>query len=245
MRFSLSEQADYTFIARVPSRTQCRGYPNSSSAIYAMNFELARHNMVAEQLERRGIHDPRVLEAMDWVPRHEFVPKDLVEEAYKDRALPLSFEQTVSQPYTVAFMCQEAQISASDKVLEVGTGSGYAAAVLSLLAREVHTIERIPTLYRTAKERLTRLGYSNVTCYCDDGTLGLPSKAPFDAILVPAGTERIPQAYKNQLSDGGRLVIPVGATSRQQMFRLTRHGNEFIAEDLGSFGFVPLVSDHA
>src|SRR3954462_5420529 len=104
-----------------------------------MNFELARHNMVAEQLERRGIHDPRVLEAMDWVPRHEFVPKNLFDEAYEDRSLPLSFEQPVSQPYTVAFMCQEARVISGDRVLEIGTASGSAAAVLSLLAREVHT----------------------------------------------------------------------------------------------------------
>jgi protein-L-isoaspartate(D-aspartate) O-methyltransferase len=236
-------ERQYTFTSE-PDNPSIGEFTRAPRLPLAMNLELARHNMVAEQLERRGIHDPRVLEAMDWVPRHEFVPKDLLEEAYEDRALPLSFEQTVSQPYTVAFMCQEAQISASDKVLEVGTGSGYAAAVMSLLAREVHTIERIPALYRTAKEQLTRLGYSNVTCYCDDGTLGLPSKSPFDAILVPAGTERIPQAYKNQLSDGGRLVIPVGPPSHQQMVRLTRHADKFVSEDLGSFGFVPLVSGH-
>src|SRR3954469_3748494 len=165
-----------------------------------MNFELARHNMVAEQLEQRGIHDPRVLEAMDWVPRHEFVPKGLLGEAYEDRALPLSFEQSVSQPYTVAFMCQEAQIVGGDKVLEVGPGSGYAAAVLSLLAREVHTIERIEALYRTAKERLSRLGYRNVHFQCDDGTQGLPAESPFEVIVVAAGAVTIPDAYKAQLA---------------------------------------------
>src|SRR5262245_59470129 len=123
-----------------------------------MNFELARHNMVLQQLEQRGISDPRVLEAIDWVPRHEFVPHKLVELAYHDRALPIGYEQTISQPYTVAFMCQEARIAATDRVLEIGTGSGYAAAVLSLLAQEVHTIERIEVLYKMAHERLVRLG---------------------------------------------------------------------------------------
>jgi protein-L-isoaspartate(D-aspartate) O-methyltransferase len=208
-----------------------------------MNLELARHNMVAEQLERRGIHDPRVLEGMDWVPRHEFVPKSLIDEAYEDRALPLSFEQTVSQPYTVAFMCQEARVTSGDKVLEIGTGSGYAAAVLSLLAREVYTIERIEALYRTAKERLARLGYRNVHCQCDDGTQGLPAESPFEVIVVAAGAVTIPDAYKAQLAEGGRLIIPVGPTSRQEMIRLTRRGDTYIREELGSFGFVPLIAD--
>src|SRR4051794_22742670 len=126
---------------------------------------------------------------MEWVPRHEFVPQDLIDMAYEDRALPIGHEQTISQPYTVAFMCQEAHIVASDKVLEIGTGSGYAAAVLSLLANEVHTIERIESLYPTAQKRLARLGYKNVHCHLDDGTLGLASQAPFDAILVAAGAE--------------------------------------------------------
>src|SRR5215212_12085076 len=151
-----------------------------------MSFELARHNMVVEQLERRGINDPRVLEAMEWVPRHEFVPPDLVDSAYEDRALPIGHEQTISQPYTVAFMCQESRVAAEDRVLEIGTGSGYAAALLSLLAWEVHTIERIEALYRSAQERLTRLGYKNAHCHLDDGTLGLQSEAPFDVITVAA-----------------------------------------------------------
>jgi protein-L-isoaspartate(D-aspartate) O-methyltransferase len=208
-----------------------------------MNFEAARHKMVVEQLEQRGIHDPRVLEAMDWVPREEFVPHELVKLAYNDRALPIGHEQTISQPYTVGFMCQEARVAADDRVLEIGTGSGYGAALLSLLARKVQTVERIEALYKAARERLTRLGYKNVHCHLDDGTLGLPSRAPFNAIIVAAGAETLPEAFQEQLADGGRLVIPIGPLAHQQMIRLTRRGNDFIREELGSFGFVPLVSD--
>jgi protein-L-isoaspartate(D-aspartate) O-methyltransferase len=208
-----------------------------------MNFDLARHNMVNEQLERRGISDPRVLEAMEWVPRHEFVPRGLLDQAYDDRALPIELEQTISQPYTVAFMCQEARLSAGDKVLEIGTGSGYCAAVLSLLAREVHTVERIEKLHRTARDRLARLEYQNVHCYLDDGTLGLPPEAPFDAIVVAAGAEDLPKAYPEQLAESGRLLIPIGPPSRQQMVRIMRRGGKLQHEILGSFGFVPLVGD--
>jgi protein-L-isoaspartate(D-aspartate) O-methyltransferase len=207
-----------------------------------MNFDLARHNMVVEQLERRGISDPRVLEAMEWVPRHEFVPPEYVDEAYEDRALPIGLEQTISQPYTVAFMCQEARLTSEDKVLEVGTGSGYGAAVLSVLAREVHTVERIGTLHHAARDRLARLGYRNVEAHLDDGSLGLRSHAPFDAIIVTAGASSLPHAYQEQLNDGGRLIIPIGPGSAQQMTRITRHAHDFEFEDLGAFGFVPLVS---
>jgi protein-L-isoaspartate(D-aspartate) O-methyltransferase len=208
-----------------------------------MNFDLARHNMVVEQLERRGIRDPRVLEAMEWVPRHEFVPPELVDLAYEDRALPIALEQTISQPYTVAFMCQEARLKSSDKVLEVGTGSGYGAAVLSLLTAEVHTIERLEELFLDARQRLRRLGYRNVHVYRDDGMLGLPAEAPFDAIIVTAGAEMLPDAYPQQLAKGGRLIIPVGPMSHQQMIRLTRSGEQFQRDYLGAFGFVPLVGD--
>jgi protein-L-isoaspartate(D-aspartate) O-methyltransferase len=208
-----------------------------------MNFDLARHNMVVQQLERRGIQDPRVLEAMEWVPREEFVLPELVDLAYDDRALPIGLEQTISQPYTVAFMCQEARLAPSDKVLEIGTGSGYGAAILSLLGREVHTIERIDELYREARDRLARLGFENIHVYLDDGTLGLPAQAPFDAIVCTAGAEVLPDAYQEQLADGGRLVIPLGPPARQHMFRFTRRGDVFEREGLGSFGFVPLVTD--
>jgi protein-L-isoaspartate(D-aspartate) O-methyltransferase len=208
-----------------------------------MNFDLARHNMVVQQLERRGIHDPRVLEAMEWVPREEFVPPELVDLAYDDRALPIGLEQTISQPYTVAFMCQEAYVKPSDKVLEIGTGSGYGAAVLSLLSREVHTIERIEELFHAARDRLAQLGYENVRVYLDDGTQGLPQEAPFDAIICTAGAEILPDAYQEQLADGGRLVIPIGPPAHQQMIRLIRRGENWDRDNLGSFGFVPLVGD--
>jgi protein-L-isoaspartate(D-aspartate) O-methyltransferase len=208
-----------------------------------MNFDLARHMMVAEQIERRGIRDPRVLEAMEWVPREEFVPLELQDLAYEDRALPIGLDQTISQPYTVAFMCQAARLTALDKVLEIGTGSGYGAAVLSLLAAEVHTVERIEELFLAARERLARLGYVNVRAYLDDGTLGLPQEAPYNAIIVTAGAENLPESYKEQLAEGGRLVIPIGPHSHQQMLCLTRRGDSFDMEHLGSFGFVPLVRD--
>jgi protein-L-isoaspartate(D-aspartate) O-methyltransferase len=210
-----------------------------------MNFDVARHNMVVQQLERRGIRDARVLEAMDWVPREKFVPPHLVDKAYDDCALPIELEQTVSQPYTVAFMCQEARLTADDKVLEIGTGSGYGAAVLSLLVREVHSVERHEELARAAAGRLAKLGYAKVQVHQGDGTRGLPEEAPFNAIIVTAGAESLPDQYLGQLVEGGRLVIPIGPPAGQQMFRLTRRGNKWQHEALGGFGFVPLVAGEA
>ncbi|MEX2315661.1 MAG: protein-L-isoaspartate(D-aspartate) O-methyltransferase [Pirellulales bacterium] len=206
-----------------------------------MDFDLARHNMVVEQLERRGIHDPRVLEAMEWVRREEFVPAHLRDKAYDDCALPIGLDQTISQPYTVAFMCQEARLTAGDKVLEIGTGTGYGAAVLSLLAHEVHTVERLEQLSRAARERLARLGYDKAHVHQADGTLGLPEESPFDAMVVTAGAESLPDHYLEQLAEGGRLVIPIGPPAGQQMFRLTRRGKGWERVALGDFGFVPLV----
>lgn len=207
-----------------------------------MDFARLRHNMVVEQLEERGITDPRVLEAIDWVPREQFVLPEMIDLAYEDRALPIGLEQTISQPFTVAYMCQEALLAPEDKVLEIGTGSGYGAAVLSLLAREVHTVERIDELFRKARDRLARLGYRNVRVYRDDGSLGLEAEAPFNAIVVTAGAADVPRAYQEQLADGGRIVMPIGPPSHQQMIRLTRRGDQWLKENLGAFGFVPLVS---
>ncbi len=210
-----------------------------------MDFSLLRHKMVAEQLEPRDIHDPRVLEAMEWVPREVFVPPAFEHWAYEDRAVPIDFDQTVSQPYTVAFMCQAAQIAASDKVLEIGTGSGYCAAVLSLLAREVHTVERLKDLFQTARERLSQLGYSKVHVHYGDGSLGWPEQAPFDAIVVTAGAKALPPAYQEQLAEGGRIVMPIGPAAHQEMVRITRRDGQWQHEKLGHFGFVPLVSGKA
>lgn len=205
-------------------------------------FENLRREMVHDQLAERGIRDRRVLQAMTTVPREAFVSPEWAEAAYADSPLPIPAGQTISQPYTVAFMCEAAGLQGGEKVLEVGTGSGYGAAVLSLLAAQVHTIERIPELSATAAERLQRLGMRNVTCHVGDGTLGLPAEAPFDAIIVTAAPAELPGSYGRQLVQGGRIIIPVGRTGLdQQMFRYTLTDDGLVTERLGAFAFVPLI----
>jgi protein-L-isoaspartate(D-aspartate) O-methyltransferase len=207
-------------------------------------FAELRRDMVERQIRRRGVHDPRVLAAMLDVPREEFIPEDLRDDAYCDFPLPIGLEQTISQPFTVAFMLQSLLLLGSEQVLEIGTGSGYAAAVLSRLARVVHTMERIPALAQQASERLRRLGYSNVHVHMADGTLGLPEHAPFDAIVVTASAEELPSPYPSQLSDGGRIVIPIGGPLGQNLMRYTRHGQRMSRENLGNFNFVPLIGEY-
>ena len=200
--------------------------------------------MVDVQLVRQGISDCRVLDAMRRVPREKFVPADWRHSAYEDNAVPIGCEQTISQPYTVAFMCESLQLSGDEKVLEIGTGSGYGAAVLSLLARSICTIERIPELADEARVRLTALGYNNVQVVTGDGTLGLPDEAPFDAVVVTAGAESIPEPLIQQLRVGGRVVIPIGGYQETlQMRRLTKFENEMRVEELGRFTFVPLIGE--
>lgn len=209
------------------------------------NWEVARLEMVENQIRIRGISDPRVLEAMRRVPREEFVSPDRKELAYTDCALPIDCNQTISQPFTVAFMCEAAQLTGDETVLEIGSGSGYGAAVLSLLAREVHTVERIPELVQQAEERLQRLNYSNVHVYTADGTLGVPEAAPFDAIIVTAGAASLPQPYLDQLKEGGRIIIPIGTEyTGQTMYRFTLKNGKLSQEDLGAFAFVPLIGEH-
>lgn len=201
-----------------------------------------RRRMVDEQFRAHGISDPRVLEAMSHVPREAFVPPDLRSAAYDDCPLPIGCDQTISQPFTVAFMTQALQLLGSEKVLEIGAGSGYGAAVLGILAAEVYTIERIPELADQARERLAQLGYENVVVITGDGTLGFPDQSPFDAIVVTAGAEALPQAYVDQLAIGGRIVVPIGGYRDSQiMYRFTRLPGELKVEHLGRFTFVPLI----
>jgi protein-L-isoaspartate(D-aspartate) O-methyltransferase len=207
-------------------------------------LEAQRARMVRSSLEARGIEDARVLAAMREVPRHRFVPAGLAEFAYQDAPLPISEGQTISQPYVVAWMAAAAQLRPGDKVLEVGTGSGYAAAVASRIVSRVYTVERHGVLSAAARALFTELGYDNVQLLHGDGTLGWPEHAPYDAILVTAGGPSIPGALLEQLAPGGRLVMPVGPEDSQTLLRLRRtEEGRFEREELGEVRFVPLVGE--
>jgi protein-L-isoaspartate(D-aspartate) O-methyltransferase len=207
-----------------------------------MDNTQARNRMVEAQIARRGVRDPSVLKAMREVPREAFISPGFEEFAYEDSALPIAEGQTISQPYIVAAMVAAAELEESDKVLEVGAGSGYAAAVISRVAAKVFAIERHAPLTEAARERMRVLGYHNVELKTGDGSGGWPEQAPFDAILVSAGGPRIPDALKNQLTIGGRLVIPVGPMEDQRLVRLTRTGEgTFEQDDLGAVRFVKLI----
>jgi len=206
-------------------------------------FEDLRKQMIDYQLAARGLRDQTVLNAVNAVPREEFVATELVEFAYSDSPLPIAASQTISQPYIVALMTAALELRPQDRALEVGTGSGYAAAVLAEIAQEVYTIERHKILADTARSILSELGYNNIRVLHGDGTLGWPEHAPFDAIVVAAGGPVVPENLKQQLAIGGRLVIPVGSTLRKQkllrVWRISEH--EYQEEDLGGVRFVPLI----
>ena len=204
-----------------------------------------RAKMVRDQIAGRGIHDPRVLDAMRSVPREAFVPERLAEFAYEDGPLPIEAGQTISQPYIVALMIEAAKIDHDDRVLEIGAGSGYAAAVMSRIGRRVHAIDRHAELADLARGRMARLGYDNVVIRTADGTSGWPENAPFDVIMVAAGGPEVPQPLCRQLAIGGRLIIPVGDVDQQSLIRVTRWGDEdYRREDLGPVRFVPLIGAH-
>ena len=209
-------------------------------------FSEAREEMVLRQLEGRGISDKRILSAMRKVERHLFVSERLREHAYRDMPLTIGFYQTISQPYVVALMCEMLELTDSDAVLEIGTGSGYAAAVLCELCEKVITVERIPKLAERASSTLAEAGYQNVEIHCGDGSLGFPNHAPYDAILVSASAPSTPDTLKQQLKPGGRLVIPVGATQASQDLLRIRRVSEtvFETENLGGVAFVPLVGEY-
>ena len=212
------------------------------------SYQRERDRMVETQIAGRGIRDEHVLRAMRSVPRERFVDEDLAPYAHDDGPLPIGAEQTISQPFMVAWMVEAAGVGPDDAVLEVGTGSGYAAAVLAQVAASVHSIERLELLTRTARERLDALGYRNVHLRTGDGTLGWPEAAPFDAILVAAAGPEVPRPLKEQLRLGGRLLMPldVGAPGgTQQLLRVVRRGeDEFEQHVLGGVAFVPLIGRH-
>jgi len=209
------------------------------------NFSIARRRMVEDQVVARGVRDPRVIDAMLKVPRHKFVEEALESQAYQDAPLPIGEKQTISQPYMVAVMSEALVLDGTEKVLEVGTGSGYQAAVLAVLADRVFSLERIPALARRARKALDACGYSKVNIRLADGTIGWQEMAPFDAIIVTAGAPDVPRDYLDQLAVGGRLMIPVGDRMSQVLMRITRTSeNEFKEEQLLGCRFVPLVGNH-
>lgn len=200
--------------------------------------------MVTDHLRRRNIVDPKVLGAFASVPRELFVPESLIEQAYDDAPLPIGNDQTISQPYVVAITAQALALTGHERVLEIGTGSGYAAAVLGLLAHEVYTVERIEELAYHAARRLAELDVRNIYVHHGDGTLGLPAHAPYEAIAVAAGAPRPPPALLEQLTIGGRLVLPTGTAEHQRLVRITRTSHhQYVEENLGDVRFVPLLGE--
>jgi len=203
-----------------------------------------RRRMVEEQIRRRGIHDERVLSVMEEVPRHLFIPKELRHLAYADEPLPIGEGQTISQPYIVAEMTAALRLSGTEKVLEIGTGSGYQTAILARLCREVVTIERIASLSAGARARLSKMDTGNVTFVVGDGSLGSPEHEPFDRILSAAASPSVPEPWISQLSEGGIIVLPLGGRYEQELVRVTRVGERTKTEALGGCRFVPLVGMH-
>lgn len=211
------------------------------------DFAKARTRMVEQQIAARGIKNPDLLRAMNVVPREGFVPEDLHASAYDDSPLPIEAGQTISQPYIVALMIESAGVRAGDRVLEIGAGSGYAAAVLAQVAGEVVAVERLAELAALASERMARLGYGNVEIRHADGSVGWPEKAPFDAILAAASGPHVPDALLAQLAVGGRLIMPIGGSEGvQRLLKVTHVGSDaFEREDLGPVRFVPLIGTEA
>jgi protein-L-isoaspartate(D-aspartate) O-methyltransferase len=208
------------------------------------DYRLERENMVKRQLIPRDILDPRVLEAMGRVRRDAFVPEAMKQAAYDDRPLPIGEDQTISQPYIVAFMTQALEIRVTDRVLEVGTGSGYQAAVLAELAETVYTVERIEPLLSNAKKTLHELGYGNIRFKLFNGTWGWPEYAPYDGILVTAAAPVIPAPLLKQLKQGRHMVVPVGDRLAQNLIKVTREDEGYSEKDLGGVRFVRLVGEH-
>lgn len=219
--------------------------PGASRTIQSDGFEIPRARMVELLRTHYKIADERVLDAMNRVPRHAFVPSAFKSQAYKDNALPIAAGQTISQPFIVARMTELLELKGKERVLEIGSGSGYQTAVLATVARKVFAIERIATLHTEAKRKLLELGFRNISYRCDDGTNGWEVYAPFDAILVAAGGPEIPEPLVKQLEIGGRMVIPIGTNQKSQILvRVTRTEKGYDTENFGPCAFVPLIGNH-
>ena len=212
----------------------------SQQAPTAADFAAQRQRMVEQQLKARGIKDERVLAAMAKVPREEFIPVDARADAYEDGPLPIGYEQTISQPYIVAFMTEQLRPKPGDRVLEIGSGSGYQAAILAELMAEIYTVEIVPALGKTAEATLKRLDYKNVHIKVGDGYKGWPEEAPFDAVIVTCAPEKVPQSLVDQLKDGGRMVIPVGERFAQQLYLLEKKNGQLKESATLSVRFVPM-----
>lgn len=209
-----------------------------------MDFSVARRKMVREQLVERGIQDRRILELMGSLPRHEFVETGMQSQAYEDRPISIGFGQTISQPYIVGLMTEQLGLTGTEKVLEIGTGSGYQTALLSQLAKHIYSIERISSLSNRSRRLFYRNGYLNVTLRIGDGSVGWPEEAPFDIILAAAGAPEVPRPYIEQLKEGGRLIMPRGSEMEQVLVLVTRQGNRLQERVLGDCRFVKLYGQH-
>ncbi len=229
-------------IALFPLLTTCGNGNKGLERSERGDFKAMREQMVETQIKARGVKDPRVLSAMLKVERHLFVPKEYRSSAYNDQPLPIGEGQTISQPYIVALMTELLELKGEEKVLEVGTGSGYQAAILAELAKEVYTIEIIETLANSAKKLLSELGYKNIYVKTGDGYLGWPEASPFDAIIVTCAPDHIPQPLLDQLKEGGRLVIPVGTYS-QELKKITKRQGQFETKDVIPVIFVPMTGE--
>ena len=219
--------------------------PEASPTAKADPYSEVRKKMVKNTMRLRDITDEEVLAVMEKVPRHEFVPDEYLNQAYADHPLPIGYGQTISQPYIVALMTQLLKLKHGEKVLEIGTGSGYQAAVLAELTDEVYTVEIIKELAEQAEERLKRMGYANVKVKQADGYYGWEEYAPYDAIIVTAAPDHVPQPLVEQLADGGRLVIPVGPPgSYQTLWQITKQGEEVVSKNVTGVIFVPLTGGH-
>lgn len=208
-------------------------------------FAAERQKMVEEQLKPRGIHDERVLAAMSKLPREEFVPQNMRTQSYADNALPIGHDQTISQPFIVAYMTEQLRLQPTDRVLEIGTGSGYQAAILAELAKDVYTIEIIEPLAKDASARLARLVYKNAHVKVGDGYRGWPEVAPFDAIIVTCAPDKVPQPLTEQLKEGGRMIIPVGSGLDQQLFLLEKKEGQMAERAILPVRFVPMAGEAA